>query len=68
VELANFHMCGEAIPQLAGYEAFKYLGEHKAPASAKANQKPSLPRGLDDERQESHKGKRVLAKFKARVA
>jgi hypothetical protein len=38
VELANFHLCGEAIPQLAGYKAFKYLGEHKAPASAKTNQ------------------------------
>jgi hypothetical protein len=68
VELANFHMYGEAIPQLAGYEVFKYLGEHKAPASVKTNKKPSLPRGPDNERQEAHEGKRALAKFKARVA
>jgi hypothetical protein len=47
---------------------FKYLREHKAPASAKTNQKPSLPRGLNEERQEAHEGKRVLAKFRARVA
>ena len=68
VKLVDFNMCGEAIPPLADYEAFKYLGEHKAPASAKTNQKPSLPRGPGDERQEAHEGKRALAKFKARVA
>ena len=68
VELDDFTLCGEAIPQLAGYEAFKYLGEHKAPASAKTNQKPSLPRGPQEARQEAHEGKRALAKFKARVA
>ena len=64
----DLNLCGEAIPQLAGYEAFKYLGEHKAPASAKTDQKPSLPRGLQDVRQEAHEGKWALAKFKVRVA
>ena len=44
VEVANFQVCGEAIPQLAGYETFKFLGKHKAPASVKTNQKSSLPR------------------------
>ena len=68
VELANFNLYGEAISQLADYEAFKYLGEHKIPASTKTNQKPSLLRGPSDERQEAHEGKRALAKFKARVA
>ena len=67
VKLANFHKCGEAIPRFAGDEAFKYLGEHKVPASAKTNQKSSLPRGPDDERQEAHEGKRALAKFKVRI-
>ena len=50
VELDDFTLCGEAIPQLAGYEAFKYLGEHKAPTSAKTNQKKSLPRGPQEAR------------------
>ena len=68
VELADFNLCGEPILQLEGFEAFKYLGEHKAPASAKTNQKPSLPRGPNEERREAHEGKRTLIKFKARVA
>ena len=68
VELDDFILCGEAIPQLAGYEAFKYLGEHKAPASAKTNQKPSLPRGPQEAWQEAHEGKWALSNFKARVA
>ena len=63
VEVADFHLCGEAIPQLAGYEAFKYLGKHKTPASVKTNQKSSLPRGPDDERQETHEDKRTLPKL-----
>ena len=57
-----------AIPQLEGYEAFKYLGEQKAPASAKMNQEALLPRGPNEERREAHEGKRALVKFKARVA
>ena len=68
VELDDFTLCGKAIPQLARYEAFKYLGEHRAPASAKTNQKPSLPRGPQEMLQEAHEGKRALAKFKARVS
>ena len=68
VELENFNMCGEVIPQLEGYEAFKYLEEHKIPASAKMNEKPLLLRDLNVERREVHEGKRALAKFKARVA
>ena len=68
VELADFNLYREPIPQLEGFEAFKYLGEHKAPASAKTNQKPSLPRGPNEERREAHEGKRALTKFKARVA
>ena len=68
VKLADFNLCGEPIPQLEGFEAFKYFGEHKALASAKTNHKPSLPRGLNEERREVHEGKRALAKFKVRVA
>ena len=68
VELADFNLCGEPIPQLEGYEAFKYLGEHKAPTSTKINQKPSLPRGPNEERREAHEDKRALVKFKARMA
>jgi hypothetical protein len=64
----NFSLCGETIPQLKGYKAFNYLGEHKAPALAKTNQKPSLPRGLNEERCEAYEGKCALAIFKARVA
>ena len=37
VVLEDFNLCGEAITQLEGYKAFKYLGEHKALASAKTN-------------------------------
>ena len=65
--LDDLNLSVEAIPQLADYEAFKYLGEHITPASAKADQKPSLPRGPQDVRQEAHEGKRALAKFKVRV-
>ena len=68
VVLDDFNLCGEAIPQLTGYEPFKYLGKHKALASAKTNRKPSLPRGPHDASQEAHEGKWSLAKFKARVA
>ena len=68
VVLEDFNLCGEAIPQLEGYEAFKYLGEHKPPASAMTNQKPSLPRSPNEEQREAHEGKRALAKFKANVA
>jgi hypothetical protein len=68
VELDDFNLCGEPIPQLAGYEAFKYLGEHKAPASAKTNQKPAISWAPSGEWREAHEGKRALAKFKARVA
>ena len=67
VELTDFNLCREPIPQLEGYEAFKYLGEHKAPASAKTNQKPSLPCGPNEERRDAHEGKRALVKFKMRV-
>ena len=67
VELTDFNLCGEPIPQLEGFEAFKYLGEHKAPASAKTNQKSSLPRGPNKERREAYEGKRALVKFKVRV-
>ena len=66
--LDDLNLCGETISQFAGYEAFKYLGDNKALASVKTNQKPSLPWGPHDVRQEAHEGKRVLAKFKARVA
>ena len=31
VKLADFNLCGEAIPQLAGYEVFKYLANTKPP-------------------------------------
>ena len=55
--LHDFNLCGGAILQLADYEPFKYMGKHKALASTKTNQKPSLPRGLHDARQEAHEGK-----------
>ena len=29
VVLEDFNLCGEAIPQLEGYEAFKYFGKYK---------------------------------------
>ena len=59
-------MYDDAIPQLEGYEAFKYLGEHKVPASASIL-KPLLPHGPNEERHEAHEEKRDLIKFKARV-
>jgi hypothetical protein len=39
VVLENFNLCDEAIPQLEGHEAYKYLVEHKAPSLTKVNQK-----------------------------
>ena len=50
------------IPQLEGYEAFNFLGKHKAPASATTNHKPSLPRGPNQERRRALEDKYVLAK------
>ena len=67
VTLENFTVCREAISQLEGSEAFKYLGEYKAPASTKTNKKPTLPYGLNEERREVHEGKRALAKYKTRI-
>lgn len=64
VTLNEFMLCGEAIPKLKGYEAFKYLGEHKAPASRVTNEKPKL----QGSQEEIHEGKRALGKYKARVA
>ena len=37
VPLKNFNMCEKTIPELEGSETFKYLDEHKAPASAKTH-------------------------------
>lgn len=49
---------------MAGYEAFKYLGEHKAPASSRTTKKPVLP----NTQEEAHEGKKALKKYAARVA
>ena len=37
VVFEDFNLCSEVIPQLEGYEFFKYLGEHKARIRVKTN-------------------------------
>lgn len=68
VILENFNLCNEAIPKLEGTEAFKYLGEHKAPASRVTNSKPTTPRVGEVGGERIHEGQRALEKYKARVA
>lgn len=60
ITFENFTLCRKTIPQLEGSEAFKYLGEYKAPMSAKTNQKPTLPYKPNKNRWEAHEGKKSL--------
>jgi len=67
VTLENFNLCGEPIPKLKGSEAFKYLGEHKEPASSVTNKKPILPPKSNGKKETIHKGKQTLQKYKIRI-
>lgn len=64
ITLEDFKLCGKVILKHERYEAFKYLGEQKAPVLSITNKKPVLPRTQDEARE----GKKAFRKYEARVA